>query len=237
MFVWDENRIYWMQRAAFNCEYHAQLAQNIAEHVADNAHVCDAGCGLGFLSLALSKHVRQVSAVDRSAVALSVLRQNIAVANIANIHVIEDDMKYHTPSFPYDAMVFCFYGRMAGILPIVKRICSDTVIFIKADTHGHGIVDERKRTETVEDAAKVLENFGIPYKRKHLILEYGQPFDTLDEAKSFFKHYNDGEYARGMDRVVEVQGRPYRYYLPYQKKIGMLAFQTAQVPQLEVNLD
>ena len=119
---------------------------------------------------------------------------------------------------------------MRDVLLTAKRICSGTVVFIKSDTAGRGIASNNRRMETVDDAAAVLEEHDIVYTRERLVLEYGQPFDTLQDARTFFENYNGGEYLGGLESVVEVPDKPYRYYLPYEKRVGMLVFRTVDIP-------
>ena len=76
MFLWKPDMIRFMRDASEHTGYHADLAARIVPHLKEGARVCDAGCGLGYLSLALAPLAAQVTAVDRNADALSVLREN-----------------------------------------------------------------------------------------------------------------------------------------------------------------
>lgn len=76
MFLWNEDMIRFLRDASEQSDYHRLLAGYLAERLPENAHVCDAGCGLGYLSLRLAPYCRQVTAADVSADALAVLREN-----------------------------------------------------------------------------------------------------------------------------------------------------------------
>ena len=78
MFQWNEEMVRFMRTASEYGDYHRRLVQRMrpALHSAD--HICDAGCGLGYLSLALAPYVRRVTAADRSEASLDDLRQNCA---------------------------------------------------------------------------------------------------------------------------------------------------------------
>ena len=82
MFTWTPEMIRLMQNANARSEYHRQLAAILAPKLAGCRTLCDAGCGLGYLSLALAPYVRRVTAADRSEAALDVLRQNCAARGI-----------------------------------------------------------------------------------------------------------------------------------------------------------
>ena len=112
MFQWNEEMVRFMRTASEYGDYHRRLVQRMrpALHSAD--HICDAGCGLGYLSLALAPYVRRVTAADRSEAALDVLRQNCATRGIRNIDILSGELQPVPLAAPYDAMVFCFFGRM-----------------------------------------------------------------------------------------------------------------------------
>ena len=90
------------------------IIAQIVPDIPQNAHVCDAGCGLGYTSLALARHCARVTAVDTSGVALNVLRETIAAGKIRNIEVIEGDLFSMRLGLIYDVMLFCFFGRLAS---------------------------------------------------------------------------------------------------------------------------
>ena len=66
MAFWDADTIRFMIDACEHAPYNRELAAYIGPRLAPGAHVCDAGCGLGYLSLELARHAGRVTAVDRS---------------------------------------------------------------------------------------------------------------------------------------------------------------------------
>ena len=83
MFEWESDMVRFMRDASEHTEYHGRLADCIVNAAggpqrAASMHVCDAGCGLGYLSLALAARFAQVTAVDIAEEPLSVLRENAA---------------------------------------------------------------------------------------------------------------------------------------------------------------
>ena len=63
MFIWNEDMIRFLRDASEHSDYHHLLAEYLAKRLPENAHVCDAGCGLGYLSLQLAPYCRLGSAV------------------------------------------------------------------------------------------------------------------------------------------------------------------------------
>ena len=107
-------------------DFHRRLTAELLPYLSPQDHVCDAGCGLGFLSLALAPHVRHVTAADCDAQALSVLKEELAARHIENVTPLCTDIFTDRPAEPYDAMVFCFFwqhGRntVRGQIPVPRH--------------------------------------------------------------------------------------------------------------------
>ena len=77
MFEWTEERVSFMADACERTDFHEKLAALLAPYLKRTDTVCDAGCGLGYLSLALSPLVGHVTAAERDDRALDVLRRQL----------------------------------------------------------------------------------------------------------------------------------------------------------------
>ena len=109
MFVWTPDMIRFMQAANEKSDYHACLAAILAPKLSGCRTLCDAGCGLGALSAALSPYFEQITAADVSDEALDVLRQTIQTRQLTNITPLHCDLLTSEDKTQYDAMVFCFF--------------------------------------------------------------------------------------------------------------------------------
>ena len=89
MFTWMPEMIRLMQNANARSEYHRQLAAILAPKLAGCRTLCDAGCGLGSLSAALSPYFDAITAADVSDAALDVLRETMGAMPAASVG--EDD--------------------------------------------------------------------------------------------------------------------------------------------------
>ena len=116
MFEWTEERVSFMADACERTDFHEKLAALLSPYLKRTDSVCDAGCGLGYLSLALSPLVGHVTAAERDDRALDVLRRQLVRRHIRNVTPLCTDVLAYTPSEPFDAMVFCFFGSMEEIV-------------------------------------------------------------------------------------------------------------------------
>ena len=125
MFFWDEDGVRWYQAAAAYSDFHARLAQMIAMGLTPDDMLCDLGCGVGCLSLALAPYVREVTAVDIDARALAALRAQAVAHNAPPIRIIQAAFPDLPPDSLWDAVVCCFFGRLTdeGMLDRLLPLC------------------------------------------------------------------------------------------------------------------
>ena len=60
---WHKDMIRFMTDASEYGDYYQQLTEKMLLWLRKDMHICDAGSGLGYLSLALCPYVRQVTSV------------------------------------------------------------------------------------------------------------------------------------------------------------------------------
>ena len=137
MYHWTPDMIRFMADASAYGDYHQQLAEMLLPYLGTAGHICDAGCGLGDLSVALAPFVPRITCVEIKPQAAAFLRAQCAEKNITNIEVLEGDIHRLQPGDPYDAMIFSFFGRCEEILEIAKTQCKGTVAVIKKNYSVH----------------------------------------------------------------------------------------------------
>ena len=158
----------------------AAMAAALSQVLPPGARVCDAGCGLGGLSLALAPYCRAVVAADLSAEAIRHLE---AQPLPPNVEPRRCDVLADTPDEPYDAMVFCFFGRTDEILSAARRQCTGTVAVLKRCGRDHRFSRGKDHPrQGFEELCRELEEKGIPYQSRVLELDMGQPFRSPDPA-------------------------------------------------------
>jgi SAM-dependent methyltransferase len=239
MYRWQPPMVRFMRDASEHCGYHAALAERIARYLPPGAHVCDAGCGLGYLSLELSRRCRLVTAVDIAPQALEVLRDNVARFSHGNIRVVEGDIFRCPPKTPYDAMVFNFFGKPEEALRIAKRQCAGKAVIVTRGSgeHRFSLADIPARRNTLSKTCDALDRLGIRFSAETFSLEMGQPFRCLDDAVAFFTIYNRGEAPSRIarenvtGRLVRQPSEEFPYYLPSLKPLGMIVLNAGDIPE------
>lgn len=239
MFIWNEDMIRFLRDASEHSDYHHLLAEYLAKRLPENAHVCDAGCGLGYLSLQLAPYCRQVTAVDVSPEALAVLAANCDKEKIKNVDIRCGEIAELPPDEPYDAMVFCFFGTGNEALRIAKEQCCGPVIIIKKgwSEHRFSLGKQKMGHESYTDTMALLDGYGIPHTGEMLALEMGQPFRSVGDACRFFEIYDKSGEAITEEavrrRLVATGKEDFPFYLPQPKQMGIIQFDSRDIPALE----
>ena len=135
MAFWNPDKIRYMEDAAAQLPFSEQLASQASAFLPRDSIVCDAGCGLGFLSMALAPYCREVIAADNDDAVLAVLRRHLTQRPVANVTPVCCDIFDLPIDVKYDAMVFCFFGSIAETLACAKKNCRGPVIMFKKDWH------------------------------------------------------------------------------------------------------
>lgn len=230
MFVWTDEMLHFMQVANAHTSFHRQLAALLAPKLSDCETVCDAGCGLGGLSLALSGAVSQITAADISQPALDVLRASLRERGIENVTPLHCDLLRATCSAQYDGMIFCFFGSLSEILSVARRQCRKRLVIIKKNyaQHRFSLTQPPLRGEGAARACQMLHEQGIPFSFDAQTLEYGQPFSSVDGAVRFFQIYSrDADPGCITQQTIlpllqKTNDGQYPYYLPQPRQLGII---------------
>ena len=214
-----------MADAANETDFHRRLAAELLPYLTPEDAVCDAGCGLGHLSLALSPHVRTVTAVEREQRALAVLERELALRHIKNVHPCCEDVFVHRPEKPYDAMVFCFFGSIEEILAAAVRCCRGTVLAVVRNDARHRFSGKSRGPgrHSYDTACRILTEKGISFTTRAASFAFDQPFRSLEAARRFFELYGGSEDWRA--RLVETGDPEFPWQLPSRREFGLITFQ------------
>lgn len=238
MFRWNAQMISFLRDAYDYGDFHLKLAELLSEFISPTDSVCDAGCGLGYLSLALSPYSGSVTAVDLAEEPLKVLRHNLDCSIVSNLSVVNSEIGEHRPLKPYDVMVFCFFGSLEETLAAAKKNCLREVVMVKRNHANHRFTLRERpiRGYTAGGTADALRKLGIPYIYREATFEFGQPFRYLADAVSFYKLYDKGDVkaditeASVASQLVEVTHPLFRYYLNSRREIGLFCIKVADIP-------
>lgn len=238
MQLWYADMVRFMRDASEYGSYNRELSALMAPHLDQKPHICDAGCGLGYLSLALSPYAGHITAVDRNPDAVAVLADNCRRLGIGNITPRCGDIADVVPEVPYDAMVFCFFGGIQEILTTAKRQCDGQVFIITRNytTHRFSVGSHKTGSYGYATTKELLEQLGVPFEEQTMELEFGQPFRSLEDARRFFETYSkDADKTAITDdflqkKLVRIDHPDFPLYMPHRRQLALVRFRTEDIP-------
>lgn len=238
MFEWTPEKIRWLENASEYGDYYRTVAGTITPFLSPADHVCDAGCGLGYLAAELAGTVRRVTAVDREPAVIRRLEAMCRRRGISNIAAHTGELSALEPAQPYDAMVFCLAGSLREDLAAARRMCRGQVFVLKRAEPAHRFSAAHGPLTGMEppaDAAALLERLGIPFQHQMLEVEFGQPFRDLEDARAFFRAYDPDGAGSGAGLCMEAQliatgDGEYPLYLPRKRTLWWAAFLSSDIP-------
>lgn len=219
---WDGTSVRLMEIASRRTDFYRETARWIARRLPPGAHVCDAGCGLGFLSLELAPYAGRVTAVDRSELALDVLRRECAARGAGNIDAVCADVEAMRAQ--YDAMVFCLFAECEQGLRIARRQCRGDV-FMALRAPGAHCRGRRGLHETLA----LLDALGVPYQAQERTISFDQPLESMEQALAHAARC--GMTREELERrLVKTPGEAYPLCLPHERHMGFVHFCAADIP-------
>ena len=235
---WQEDMIRFMKDASEYGNYNQILLQKMLPDLNRDMHVCDAGSGLGYLSLAMAPHVRQVTAVERHPRAAAILEENCRCRKLTNVQSLCADIENVKPAEAYDAMVFCFFGQIHQTLRLAKQRCQGRVFIFTRNYHHHRFSAGTHATgwEGFSDLQNLLQAQRIPVRWETFPAEHGQPLKNLQDAHRFFELYSKDQNKDVLteefilSKVVPTGREDFPLYLPQQREVAFVTFLAQDIP-------
>ena len=216
---WDARMIAFMRDAEAYNTYTRDLAEWILPHLNDDDEVCEAGCGMGQLALALANHVRSYIAFDRNEDALCDLRE--AAKTVKNLRVECAEMESFQPDEPMDALLLCLVGGGEEVFTAAERMKCNRIIEIIRRTP-----DELwNKNPNGLDTDALPEGWRLASKESKE-LPMNQPFRSFEDARAFADLYLDEGLSdvelRAMLRPIETND--FSFEFPVTRNLEMRVY-------------
>ena len=228
---WTKEKIDYMHDALRFSDYYPVIAGHIAPYLIPGGTLCDVGCGLGELGMALRPYCRRITCIDQDENAIADLLRRKPEGITALCGPAEE----HRPQEAYDAMVFCLFGSTAQALTIAKARCRGKVFLIKRNYASHRFSADTLPIgdHTAEHTARELTAWGIPFSAEDFTAELGQPFRSLDAAREFFAIYNrSGRPMTDEDLKSRLHPGPteeFPLFLPQKRQLRLFVVDVADI--------
>jgi len=238
MFNWTPDMIRFMRDASEYGNYNQILLQKMLPYLHSDMHICDAGSGLGYLSLAMAPHARRVTAIEKHPDAAKVLEENCLRLGISNIHTCCGDVEKSLPDEKYDAMVFCFFGQSRQILHLARQQCRGRIFVFTRNYRNHRFSAGAHVAgwEGFPEFTALLQKQEIAFCAETFQAEYGQPFRDWNDARRFFELYSKDPNKAVItedflkEKVAETGQESFPLYMPHKKNVAFITFLAKDIP-------
>lgn len=227
MYEWTEEKIRWYQQAETypGNNRNQVLADIIFREMESPFSICDLGCGIGGLSIALSQKAEKVMAVDQNRDVISVLKDRIENKSLSNIEVRQGDYKKLLPQEErLDAAVICMAGNLEKDVPYVLEWARKKIFLITEITSYHHFKVSRKK-KVYEDPERIrdfIKGQGLSYHEQIVRVHFGQPFKNQAEAVEFMRCYDRNESLEAIkaylsEKLIRLEDKEFPLYFPCEK--------------------
>lgn len=215
---WTPAHIRFLQDAAAYGTYHARLAELLLPYFPRRGHLCDAGCGLGDLTLALAPYFQEITACDIAPAPLETLRKRAP----SHVHVVSGDIFTHPTQQPYDGMVFCLFGHGQQAIQLAREQCRGPVAAVVRG-ESHHFLSQIPRERMGLSLPQRLREQGIPFLQRPVTLEYGQPLASLTDAKNYARLYQL-PWETVERQLQPIEHPQFSWYLPRMRRLWLVVW-------------
>lgn len=232
---WNEQSFRWFEAAADYTGFPQRLVALLLPHMPRRGTLVDLGCGAGMVDLALAGDVGEITCVDNNADVLDLLDATLQARHITNIATRLADAA--TLDGLWDTVLMTFYGRFADHISHYLSLCREAVIaVVHANAHGHAndpLDTALPKDFALDTTAAALDAMGVRYTQEIHSLEYGQPFQTREDAAAFIDAYGKRPPDMAMDaylsrRLMETRDKRYPLYMPHLKRFGIFVVRRSE---------
>lgn len=231
---WKPERVAFLRDAAEELGFYDKIADCIAPCIAPEDSVCDAGCGLGYLSMALSRHCTKVTGIDVSAIALDAFRSGIEKNGLQDcVEALALDVFRLPEDMMFDDMVFCFFASVEQALKVGAEHCRRKLVLIKKDWESRRFTTDNEPIRRIRfhDAKESLKRMGVRFESKSVELEMGQPFRSVEDAYRFFQLYSVNPDRKAIeDRLMRTDSEDFPLLLSARGRLGIIVIDAADIP-------
>lgn len=238
MLTWTPETIAFRADAARFVGFDEALAERIAALLPHGANVCEAGCGLGFLSLALARHGFRMTALDSDPLAVDFARRSAARAE--NPEILCCDAFSYLETHGHDALLLCFFGQAEEILHLEKAHRNATLIVIKKDAERHRFAPGENVSGhgTLSRLRERRKSGQLICTEQRFTLQMGQPFRSETDALRFFRRYGSRtDEAALLALLAPTDSREFPLFYSAETNLSLFLFPAGRTGGMEINSD
>lgn len=202
-FDWSCQSINWYLESEKHTMYHSRIIEELNPFIVDSRTILDIGSGIGSFAAEFSKRGYDVTAIDKSFLAVETLinkAKNMKLTNIKSINISYEDFIFGNS---YDIIFISYMMGLVNkenIIKILENVNKHLILIMPYNRFKNDFSIDELYTElginikfleqlNYIDIINILREENIKYILKKVKSEFGQPFNTFDETVKFIYHY------------------------------------------------
>jgi SAM-dependent methyltransferase len=209
--------------------FYKKLAVLIDPYLHPSWDLADVGCGSGEIDLELAPSLNSITAIDTNIEVLSKLDSridelishgNTAAGKIvtmkADVDILADKM--------WDVLLLCFYMVPENKLMDLIAKARERVILVVHDQRTGSRFEplpEYMPLFTEDKLETKIKSFGYNYKKEQAVLQFGQPFKSIEDIHLYLEDYPELLRLSIEDRITHTGRHDFPYYFPNNFSVGI----------------
>jgi len=229
---WNSRTIDWYLRAGEHSQYPGLILKEIKPKLRPHHNVLDIGCGPGLYALAIAPQVNRMLAMDKERTVLDTLDALARAQGLSNIYCIESDWPNIEVQEKVHVIISAFssgqvMNRQASITKMLSF--NPELLFLVAPgkyTHHFGWLEHSNNHADAEKTLGLLEQMGVGFSTKNMMIDFGQPVLDMDEATEFlagFLGITNQDARKHAEKIA--QPHSLGLYLPNRRNIVIINHQ------------
>lgn len=202
-FNWNKQSINWYLESEKNTSFYNETLEKIEPYIKNSKTVLDIGCGIGGFSIEFAKRGYDVTAIDKSSLAIDTLNDRINQMKLENLKTMDISFEGFTFINNYDIVFISYMMGLVNefnirnildkankhlilVLPFnkVKNNFSINELYneLKIDTKN---LEQLNYTNITDMLSEMKKKYSI----KKVETDFGQIFNSFEEATMFVYHY------------------------------------------------
>jgi SAM-dependent methyltransferase len=212
---WTDEVVRWFREASAYTGYDRALAALLLARIPERTTLCDMGCGAGLVDLELAPHFARVTCVDVAEKAVASVAEAASERGLSNVEAVCADAA--RVAGEWGTVLALFHGGAAFVPDYLAHARDRLILATSAGRAG------RYGPEAV---AAHLDELGLAYAQERHSLEFGQPFRTVADARTFVRTWRpdvaDAELDAFLGRSLEPTGREdFPFYMPKRRDFAL----------------
>jgi SAM-dependent methyltransferase len=202
--------------------FYKKLAVLIDPYLQTSWDLADVGCGSGEIDIELAPSLNSITAIDTNIEALAKLDSQIddltshgdrSAGKIVTMRAEADTLADKM----WDVLLLCFYMVPEDkLIELIAKARERVILIVHEQRTGSRFepLPEYLPLFTENELEDLIKSLGYNYRKEQAILQFGQPFKSIEDIHLYLEDYPERLRMSIEDRITHTGRHDFPYYLP-----------------------